>query len=65
MTTDPSYVDFVLEQLESVLPAIHRSELLKTCSQAGWTIFETDPLCRAAKEYLALVRIIQRINEGK
>lgn len=23
MTTDPSYVDFVLEQLESVLPAIH------------------------------------------
>jgi len=50
---------------KSVLPVIHRSVLLETCTAAGWTIFETDPLVRAAKDYLALIRIVRRITEGK
>jgi chromosome partitioning protein len=42
----------------SLLPPIHRSTLLRECASQGQTIFEMDPLCRAAKEYLALTRLI-------
>jgi chromosome partitioning protein len=50
-----------MEQLQekfgtSLLPPIHRSTLLRECAAQGQTIFEMDPLCRAAKEYLALTR---------
>jgi chromosome partitioning protein len=52
-----------MEQLQeqfgtSLLPPIHRSTLLRECASQGQTIFEIDPLCRAAKEYLALTRLV-------
>jgi cellulose biosynthesis protein BcsQ len=52
-----------MEQLQekfgsSLLPPIHRSTLLRECASQGQTIFEMDPLCRAAKEYLALTRLV-------
>jgi chromosome partitioning protein len=40
----------------SVLPSIHRATLLRECAAEGRTIFEVDPLCRAAKEYQALTQ---------
>jgi chromosome partitioning protein len=40
----------------SVLTPIHRATILRECAAEGRTIFEVDPLCRAAKEYLALTR---------
>ena len=40
----------------SLLPPIHRSTLLRECAALGRTIFEVDPLCRAAKEYQALAQ---------
>jgi chromosome partitioning protein len=42
----------------SLLPPIHRSTLLRECASQGQTIFEFDPLCRAAKEYQALTRLV-------
>jgi chromosome partitioning protein len=42
----------------SVLAPIHRSTLLRECVSQGQTIFEFDPLCRAAKEYQALTRLV-------
>ena len=41
---------------DSLLPSIHRASLLRECAAEGRTIFEVDPLCRAAKEYLALTQ---------
>jgi chromosome partitioning protein len=54
-----------MEQLQekfgsSLLPPIHRSALLRECGPQGQTIFEMDPLCRAAKEYLALTRLVMK-----
>jgi chromosome partitioning protein len=51
----------VMEDLQqryaaSLLPPIHHSSFLMDCACRGRTIFEFDPLCRAAKEYLALTR---------
>ncbi len=42
----------------SVLAPIHRATLLRECAAEGQTIFEADPLCRAAKEYLALTQLV-------
>jgi len=44
----------------SVLAPIHRATLLRECAAQGQTIFETDPLCRAAKEYLALTQLAMK-----
>jgi len=40
----------------SVLSPIHRATLLRECAAEGRTIFEVDPLGRAAKEYEALTQ---------
>jgi len=42
----------------SVLPPIHRATLLRGCAAQGQTIFEMDPLCRAAKQYQALTQMV-------
>ena len=42
----------------SILAPIHRATILRECVAAGQTIFEADPLCRAAKEYLALTQLV-------
>ncbi len=42
----------------SVLSPIHRATILRECAAEGQTIFEADPLCRAAKEYLALTQLV-------
>lgn len=42
----------------SVLDPIHRATLLRECAAEGQTIFEVDPLCRAAKEYQALTQLV-------
>jgi chromosome partitioning protein len=42
----------------SVLPPIHRATLLRECAAQGQTIFEMDPLCRAAKQYQALTQMV-------
>jgi chromosome partitioning protein len=39
-----------------VLSPIHRATLLRECAAEGRTVFEVDPLCRAAKEYEALTQ---------
>ena len=44
----------------SVLPPIHRATLLRECAAEGKTIFEIDPLCRAAKEYQALTQLVMK-----
>jgi chromosome partitioning protein len=44
----------------SVLPPIHRATILRECAAEGRTIFEVDPLCRAAKEYLALTQFVMK-----
>ena len=44
----------------SVLAPIHRATLLRECAAQGQTIFETDPLCRAAKEYQALTQLVMK-----
>ncbi len=44
----------------SVLEPIHRSTLLRECAAQGQTIFEMDPLCRAAKEYQALTQLVMK-----
>lgn len=44
----------------SVLPPIHRSTLLRECISQGKTIFEFDPLCRAAKEYQAVTQYVMK-----
>ena len=41
-----------------VLPPIHRAVVLAECPAFGQTIFERDPDCRAAQEYIRLVDII-------
>jgi len=43
-----------------VLEPIHRSTLLRECAAQGQTIFEIDPLCRAAKEYQALTQFVMK-----
>lgn len=42
----------------SLLPPIHHAAFLRECTAQGQTIFESDPLCRPAKEYLALTRLV-------
>lgn len=42
----------------SLLSPIHRATILRECAAEGQTIFEADPLCRAAKEYLALTQLV-------
>jgi chromosome partitioning protein len=42
----------------SVLSPIHRATLLRECAAQGQTIFEMDPLCRAAKQYQALTQMV-------
>lgn len=50
-------LDDLRERFEaSLLPPIHRATLLRECAAQGQTIFELDPLCRAAKEYQALTQ---------
>ena len=44
----------------SVLSPIHRATILRECAAEGQTIFEADPLCRAAKEYLALTQLVMK-----
>jgi chromosome partitioning protein len=44
----------------SVLPPIHRATILRECAAEGQTIFEADPLSRAAKEYLALTQLVMK-----
>jgi chromosome partitioning protein len=44
----------------SVLEPIHRATLLRECAAQGQTIFETDPLCRAGKEYQALTQLVMK-----
>ena len=44
----------------SLLPPIHRATLLRECAAEGQTIFEVDPLCRAAKEYQALTQLVMK-----
>ena len=44
----------------SVLSPIHRATLLRECAAQGQTIFELDPLCRAAKEYQALTQLVMK-----
>ena len=44
----------------SVLAPIHRATLLRECAAEGQTIFEIDPLCRAAKEYQALTQLVMK-----
>jgi chromosome partitioning protein len=44
----------------SVLTPIHRATLLRECAAEGQTIFEIDPLCRAAKEYQALTQLVMK-----
>jgi len=44
----------------SVLAPVHRATILRECAAEGQTIFETDPLCRAAKEYLALTQLVMK-----
>lgn len=44
----------------SVLTPIHRATLLRECAAQGQTIFEMDSLCRAAKEYQALTRLVMK-----
>ena len=44
----------------SLLSPIHRATSLRECAAEGQTIFEADPLCRAAKEYLALTQLVMR-----
>ena len=46
---------------DSLLPSIHRASLLRECAAEGRTIFEMDPLCRAAKEYLALTQHVLKL----
>ncbi|MFZ5885905.1 MAG: ParA family protein [Chloroflexota bacterium] len=51
----------LLERFDaSVLPPIHRATLLRECAAQGQTIFEMDPLCRAAKEYQALTQLVMK-----
>ncbi|MBI5295580.1 MAG: ParA family protein [Chloroflexi bacterium] len=42
----------------SLLAPIHRATILRECAAEGRTIFEVDPLCRAAKEYAALTQLV-------
>ena len=42
----------------NLLSPIHRATILRECAADGQTIFEADPLCRAAKEYLALTQLV-------
>ena len=44
----------------SVLDPIHRATLLRECAAQGQTIYEMDPLCRAAKEYQALTQVVMK-----
>lgn len=44
----------------SVLAPIHRATILRECAAEGQTIFEADPVCRAAKEYLALTQLVMK-----
>jgi chromosome partitioning protein len=41
-----------------LLSPIHRGTILRECAAEGQTIFEADPLCRAAKEYQALTYLV-------
>jgi len=45
---------------ESLLPPIHRATILRECAASGQTIFEVDPVCRAASEYQALTQLVMK-----
>jgi chromosome partitioning protein len=45
---------------QNLLPPIHRATILRECAANGQTIFETDPTCRAAAEYQALVQLAMK-----
>mgnify|MGYP004705481733 CR=1 FL=1 len=54
-------IDNLRERFQtSVLAPIHRATILRECAAEGRTIFEVDPLCRAAKEYLALTQLVMK-----
>ena len=44
-----------------ILPPIHRATILRECAAEGRTIFEVDPLCRAAKEYQTLTELVMKV----
>ncbi|HKJ37144.1 MAG TPA: ParA family protein [Anaerolineales bacterium] len=46
----------------SLLSPIHRATLLRECIAEGRTIFEADPLCRAAKQYQALTQQVMKFQ---
>ncbi len=45
---------------QNLLPPIHRATILRECAANGQTIFEADSACRAAAEYLALVKLTMK-----
>ena len=45
---------------DGVLSPVHRATLLRECAAQGQSIFEMDPLCRAAKEYQALTQLVMK-----
>lgn len=49
----------------SLLPPIHRATLLRESAALGRTIFEVDPLCRAAKEYQALTQHVLKFERAR
>jgi chromosome partitioning protein len=54
-------MDTLLERFQtSLLPPIHHSALLRECAARGQTIFETEPLSCAAREYLSLVQLVMK-----
>ena len=54
-------IENLREQFDaSVLTPIHRATLLRECAAQGQTVFEVDPLCRAAKEYQALTQLVMK-----
>jgi chromosome partitioning protein len=44
----------------SLLPPIHRATILRECAAEGRTIFEADPECRAAREYMSLTQLVMK-----
>jgi cellulose biosynthesis protein BcsQ len=43
-----------------VLSPIHRATLLRECAAEGQTLLEADPVCRAAKEYVAMTQLVMK-----
>ena len=45
---------------ETLLPPIHRATILRECAAEGQTIFEKDPVSRAAREYETLASLVMK-----